>query len=142
MELAVTRGARAFPLEEGLPLGEGDVLALRYTTQLPHLLLLSVESSGKVHVYLTDPSRRRSLPVQPGRNLQLKLGIELDAYVGRERIIALLSGRPLEVETVRQIVRQRFHSLRGEDRDSLELGPLPLDAEQFSWLIEKVSRAP
>lgn len=140
VELGVSHGELALPIEEGFPLGEGDVLVLRYTTQKPYLLLLSLESSGKVNVYITDPARRRSLRIRPGRNLQLKLGVELDAYVGRERIVALLSASPLEVEAVRQSVEQRFHSLQGEERDRLEIGPLPLEAEQFDWLIEKVRK--
>ena len=107
VELAVTRGARAFPLDEGVPLNEGDVLVLRYTTQQPYLLLLSLEGSGKVNVYLTDPSRQQSMRVHPGRNVHLKLGVQLDAYVGRERI-ALLSGKPLDVDTVRQTIQERF----------------------------------
>jgi hypothetical protein len=137
VELAVARGGRSFVYEEGLPLRQGDILAFRYTTARPYLLLLSLERSGKVNVYFTDPSRRRSMRIQPGQGVQLKVGVELDDYLGPERVIALLSQSPLEVEAVRRAVLERFGSLGGADRDRLELGPLQLDAEQFGWLLEK-----
>jgi hypothetical protein len=140
VELAVSRGGRSFAHDEGVPLRPGDVLAFRYSTQQPYLLLLSVERSGKVSIYFTDTSRQQSLHIQPGRDVQLKLGVELDEYVGPERVIALLSARPLAVEAVREAVALRFRSLAGSDRDRLELGSLPFEAEQFSWLLDKGRR--
>jgi hypothetical protein len=140
VDLAVRRGGRSLRYEDSLQLRAGDVLAFRYTTQRRHLLLLSLERSGKVNAYLTDPSRRYSMRVRPGRDVHLGLGVELDDYVGPERVIALLSDRPLDVEAVRHAVLQRFRSLAGDDRDRLELGKLPVDAEQISWLIDKGGR--
>lgn len=137
VEVAVRRGDRSLLYEEGLQLRAGDVLAFRYSTRRSHLLLLSVEGSGKVNAYLTDPSRRRSMRIRPGNNVRLGLGVELDDYVGPERVIALLSDEPLDVEAVQQAVRQRFRGLVGDARERLDLGELPVDAEQISWLIDK-----
>ena len=135
--LGVQRSGSALPYSEEQELRPGDVLAFRYSTQRRHLLLLSLERSGKINVYLTDRTRRRSMHIRPGRDLPLGLGVELDDYVGPERVIALLSDEPLEVEAVKQAVRQRLRTLTGEERRRLELGELPLEAEQLSWLIEK-----
>jgi hypothetical protein len=142
VEVAVRRGNRSLLYEDGLELLAGDVLAFRYTTRRRHLLLLSVEGSGKVNAYLTDPSRRQSMQIRPGHNVRLGLGVELDDYVGPERVIALLSDEPLDVEAVRQAVQQRFRALSGDARERLELGELPVDAEQISWLIDKGGRWP
>lgn len=135
VELAVDRGG-ASVAPEGQPLRAGDHLGLRYTTTLRYLMLLSVEASGRVSIYLPQDGAQ-SIAIRPGRQVVLEQGVELDDYVGPERLIALLSEAPLRVDEVRAAVGEAFAQLGAEARDTLDLPPLPVSAEQFSWLLHK-----
>jgi hypothetical protein len=139
VELAVSRNGRSF-VYDGQALQPGDVLAFRTTTAHRYLLLASIERSGAVDVFFADAQGRRSAAIRSGRQVALDRGVELDDYLGRERLIALLSDAPLEVETVRRAIRARWRRLSPAAAEKLQLDRLPLAAEQLSWLIEKVPR--
>jgi hypothetical protein len=135
MELAIRRDGRSFPYQ-GERLRPGDVIAFRYTTRQQHLILLSLEATGKIQVFFPADAKK-SGEIQPGAQIQLTQGFELDTYRGPERIIAIFSDSPLEVDAVTRIVRDRFSSLGSADRAQIKLGQLSLPGDQLSWLIQK-----
>jgi hypothetical protein len=139
VELAVSREGRSL-VYEGQALHPGDVLAFRTSTEHRYLLLASIEEGGAANFFFTDASGRRSSAIRAGRQVALDRGVELDDYLGRERLIALLSDVPLEVETVRRLILERWRRLSPTAAAELRIGRLPLAAEQLSWLIEKVTR--
>ncbi len=136
VEVAVTRSGRSFSFHDQ-PLRPGDVLAFRYTTTTRHLLMLSLERSGKMTCYFQNPERAQSMVITPGKRVTLRQGIELDRYLGPERLVALFSSEPLQVAAVRQAVIQRFRKLSETGRATLDIGRLPFPGDQVSWLLHK-----
>lgn len=138
VEIAVKRGGQSAPYD-GQSLRSGDVLAFRVTTDRHYLLLLSVETTGRINVFLTDPTGQRSMAITPGARQVLSRGIELDDYVGPERLIALLTERPLSVALVRRALRQWYRGQPAAKRHTLDL-PLPgFDGDTLTWLMTKVA---
>jgi len=138
VEIAVKRAGESVRFE-GQPLQSGDVLAFRVTTDRHYLLLLSVEKSGRINVFLTDPGRQHSMAISPGPQQVLSQGVELDDYLGSERLVALLTDRPLSVATVRQELQQWYRALPAPKRRSLDR-PLPrFNGDTLSWLLIKVA---
>jgi hypothetical protein len=135
VEVAIGRDGRSLPFE-GQALRPGDRLAFRYTTQMQYFLLVSVEASGKVSVLL-PPDGDKSMPVVPGSGVRLEQGIELDTYSGAERFIVLFSQDPLAATSVVESVSSALSHISPEYRQKIDLGDLPFDADQVSWLIEK-----
>jgi len=136
VEVAVKRAERSFPWH-GERLRAGDVLAFRVTSERPYLLIFSVEESGRVSFFFTDPSGRRSRLIEPGRRHTLGQGVKLDRYDKAERLFVVLSREPVESQTVRQAVAQRLSQLRGPPLHRLALGDLGLSGEVQSWLITR-----
>ncbi len=136
VEVAVKRADRSFPWHQER-LRAGDVLAFRVLSDRPYLLIFSVEESGRVSFFFTDPSGRRSRLIEPGRRHTLGQGVKLDRYDKAERLFVVLSREPLESQTVRQAVAQRFSQLRGPSLHRLALGDLGLAGEVRSWLITR-----
>jgi hypothetical protein len=139
IEVAVKRQGRSF-MYSGQPLREGDVVAFRYTTKKHFLMILSLEQSGKINLFLTDPTKRRAMPIQPGVRIRLDRGIELDDYPGPELLIAILTDEPLEVTRVQSVLEKRYRSLSRKRKMGLHLGRLPLPGEVITWLIVKEKR--
>jgi hypothetical protein len=138
VEIAVQRDGTSMRYEDQ-PLRAGDVLAFRVTTNRRYLLVLSVEERGRINVFLTDPSGKRSRAVTPGRRRVLSQGIELDDYVGPERLIALLTDRPLSVATVRRTLAKLLRALPAHARHTLDLPLHRFDGDTLSWLLIKVA---
>jgi hypothetical protein len=137
VEIAVKRDGQSASYE-GQPLRSGDVLAFRVTTDRRYLMLLSVEKTGRVNVFLTDPTGQRSMAVTPGARRVLSRGIELDDYVGPERLVARLTDHPLSVAAVRSELRQWYRGLPVPKDRALEQ-PLPsFDGDTLTWLLTKV----
>ena len=135
VELAVRRGTQSFRFD-GQPLRTGDLIALRYSTERRFLLLLTVEASGKIS-QLVPASGGASQAIQPGRKVLLAQGLRLDAYPGSERLVALLSDRPLPASEVQRSLADQIRRLSPARRAELPLERLPFPAEQQSWLLRK-----
>jgi hypothetical protein len=137
LELAIGRDGRSVPYD-GQPLREGDRVALRYSTELSFLLLVSLEHSGRAAVLLDEAGQ--SLGVAPGTKVKLEQGIELDDYAGLELWIALFSAAPLESDVVLRAVEQAWAAAEPAARDELSLADLPLPADQVFVVIDKEAR--
>ena len=135
VELAIRRGSRQFDYR-GQKLQGGDVLAFRYTTKRRYLILLSLEASGKVQIFLPRKSEH-SIPIKAGKGIALKQGIALDLYPGPERILALFSDRAISVKKLRLVVKARYKALKSGGIERLSIGRLPVKGDQVSWLIRK-----
>lgn len=136
LKLAVKRGERSFILRDEL-LRAGDVLTLQVNTERPYLVAVGVEASGKVSIYYTDTEGKQSQRIRTGKTVTVGRGIELDNYEGAERLVVLLSDEPLLITQVREVAAASFARLAEEQRESIELGELPLNAEQRSWLLRR-----
>ncbi|MCK6550139.1 hypothetical protein L6R52_30165 [Myxococcota bacterium] len=134
-ELFVDRGGEITRWAEQ-PLAEGDTLVFRYTTTRRHLLVLDVEASGEISVIVAS-LEGTSVPIEPGRDQTAPQGMRLDAYAGRERVIALFSDAPLEAAPLVEALAAHLRALPPEARAKLDLGPLDVDADVASWLLEK-----
>jgi hypothetical protein len=139
MEIAIRRQNRSFLYQEQ-PLHAGDVLAFRYTTQRRFLLLFSLESSGRMNVFV-PASSRKSETISPGSQIKLQQGIELDAYSGPERLIALFTDMPLDIAQVRREVSTRFKALKTPQRYLVAIGQLPFAGDQLSWLLQREAKS-
>lgn len=139
LELAVKRGGRSARYQ-GQKLRAGDLLAFRYTTNKRYLLLVSLEQSGKLNVFFADATGRRSMAISPGRRVALGRGVELDAYQGSERLLALFTNAPLEVAVIRRVIAARYRALSRTARPELKIGQLPHGGDQFSWLLRRAGR--
>ncbi len=135
VEIAVGRGSTSSSFV-GQPLRAGDRLAFRYTTTLSYLMVVSLESSGEVSIVL-PASGQTSIPIEPGRQVRLPEGMELDDYPEPERLVALFSAAPLRTDVVKSRIMQAYLALGPFARQGLEIGNLGLPAEQLSWLLEK-----
>lgn len=138
VEIAVKRAGESARFE-GQPLQSGDVLAFRITTDRHFLLLLSVEKTGRINIFLTDPTGQQSMATTPGPRRVLSRGVELDDYVGPERLIALFTDRPLSVARVRRELQTLYRSLPAPKRRSLELPLQSFGGDTLTWLLIKVA---
>jgi hypothetical protein len=121
----VRREGKTFPFENELGLRRGDTLLFRYTSARRHMLLAGIEDSGEVTIFVPDAE------LEPGQNKVAPQGIELDDHLGRERVIVLLSDRPLDPKAVARALEAQ--------QDPLAEPRLESDADQASWLIRKDS---
>ncbi|MBI5510521.1 MAG: hypothetical protein HY903_17325 [Deltaproteobacteria bacterium] len=135
VELFVARGDRS-QLFSGQPLRAGDRLAIRYSTEHRYLMLVSVEASGKISVLLPADGEA-SMPIEPGHARRLDDGVELDAYPGPERWVALLTDQPLTRADVVRTLSAAMLDAGGTTRLTAALEPLPFAGEQLSWLLTK-----
>lgn len=127
VELLVHRGDETFRFAHQ-PLRAGDTLLFRCTTEKQHMLVAGVEASGEVSIFVPDARLSR------GQNSLAPQGVRLDDYPGPERVILLLSERPLDAARVRR-------QLDDYARDGPAKAPaIGWDAEQMTWLIEKEAR--
>jgi hypothetical protein len=125
VELFVRREGQTFPYAPDVALRQGDTLLFRYTSLRKHMLLAGVEASGDVSIFVPDAE------LEPGQNRIAPQGLELDDYRGEERVILLLSDRPLDPHEVECELRQRARE------DPLSNPRFEYDADQVSWLIRK-----
>ncbi len=127
-------GAGAAPriAHSGEALAPGERIRLGYHgAEGDYLLVLAVDESGAVTpVY---PERGRSLKAEPGNQVHmLPDSVELTGQ-GFERLVALFSDQPLEVEAAREAARAEF----SRARSLAAMAPLPLDAREQSLLLRK-----
>lgn len=96
----------ARPVQSGEMLRKGDQLRLSYDSDgLSYILVVSVDDTGVVSPLYPD-DRSQSIEIVPGVNIPLAGGIELDGFVGAERIFALFSNRPVRFEDVSYAVEE------------------------------------
>jgi hypothetical protein len=92
------------PGHDGDRLGAGDRLRFRYDTGgLPYVLIVGVDSDGVVFPYVADgnQSHRALAGVDYAAD-----AVELDADVRPERMFALYSREPINLEAVKPAARQ------------------------------------
>ena len=128
------RGEKAAALEPGQALREGDLL--RFVVSLPkpgHVFVANLDDRGRYTRYY--PARATESATQgAGADQVLPGSIELDDFVGTERIFLLDSAAPLEDREVEAALSRAF--TRAQRR--LEaLGDLGLPARVESVLIHK-----
>ncbi len=138
LEIAVGRDGASMPFADQ-PLRAGDRLAFRYRSTAAHLLLVSLEASGKITVLL-PPGGQQSMAIVPGQQQRLADGVELDDYPGTELLLAFFSAVPLATAEVESAIRAAFAALPPDERGQLALPTLPLPAEQLRWLLTKEPR--
>jgi hypothetical protein len=125
-------GAAPRTVQSGEALAPGERIRVGYhAADGRYLLVLSIDESGEVTPLY--PEAGRSLKAEPGKQVRmLPDSVELTGR-GWERLIALVSEKPLEVEAVRAQACAEFQRAR-----SLQaMTPLPVDAEEFSYLLKK-----
>lgn len=105
----------------------GDRLRLGFAPgQHRYLTSISIDEEGQITPLY--PEVGSSLAVSSGNTIQyLPESLELTGS-GLERVIVLLSDRPLELEAVRRAADEAFHQAGGNLTD---LGPLKIEGEQF-----------
>lgn len=130
LEIKVQRGVEVFDFKRQ-PLQSGDVLALRYSSARSHLMVLSLEESGRVHVAMDSKGQSRT--IQPGSAVPLKQGIALDDYAGKEWLIAVFSDGPLVTADVIGTLQKRFSE--SAPRFEAQLGP---DIDVVTWTLQRV----
>lgn len=120
-------------LHLGQPLGEGDRLAFRVSTNEPgHLAILAVDGKGEVSVFY--PPGPQTAPLQAGKDQALETAVELDATPGEETVIALLCETPRPVAALVDATRRAA----GQTGRAPLTGPLLEDcAEARTTLVKR-----
>ncbi|WP_434389281.1 zf-HC2 domain-containing protein [Melittangium boletus] len=124
---------RSVPPGELEPLLPGERARLGYVAG-PHqyVLAVSVDDTGEVSTLYAE--EERSLPVKPGTERHwLPESLEFTGK-GQERVMVLLSDRPLRVEAVREAARTAWERAGGKVSD---MTPLGLEGEEIHWLLRK-----
>lgn len=131
------RGERVWKVAQGEALAPGDQVRFRVQPGgLPYLLLVSVDGAGQVSVYHPFGGRRSARVAAPdSAPLELPGSVVLDAAPGPERIYALFSEAPLDVDAVSPVLESLA---RGGPRAIRGHTQLSVSAEaQASFLFEK-----
>lgn len=124
-------------LTEGQVLRAGDIVRFRYdSTVYEFLYLFSVDDSGRISPYYPyGPAW--SIPIVRGRDVPLPDGVQLDRYVGHERIFALFSDKPVSYVHVGNAVSSAWMQARARNQGIEAVIQLPIPCAQASFLIEK-----
>ena len=134
--LIARRGGEVFTVGQSAELQAGDELGFVVTSSAPlsHLLVVSIDASGRANRYFPFGGARSAAIAQPGR-WEVPGSIRLDATPGPERIFALFSAAPLDAVGVEArllaIGKRGSDAIRASERLDLP------DVEQSSLLIEK-----
>jgi hypothetical protein len=94
---------RGETVTEGGPdtvLRPGDQIRFVYSTARPQYLAILNRDARGVSVYF--PSGSHAAAIAPGRGVPLDFGVELDGYVGRERVFALFCDAPIALDPVKR----------------------------------------
>ena len=97
-----------------------------------YLLSLSIDDRGQVTAIYPEQGASVGVPAETATRY-LPESLELTG-AGTERIIVLLSDKPIEVEAARQAARAAYDRARG---DLSRLPSLGLQAEEFSRTFSK-----
>ncbi|MCK6546453.1 DUF4384 domain-containing protein [Myxococcota bacterium] len=129
-------GAAARPLAPSEALRAGDLL--RFAVDAPkrgHVVVANLDARGRFSLYA--PARPgETLVVEAGANQVLPGSIELDDFVGAERIFVLFSERPIDPAAVERALVDAYAGAKGD----LAALPRPrLDAHVASVSITKVA---
>ncbi len=142
LKVEVRRDGAFAPLDVSGTVRPGDVIRLLYdATDYDYLCVLSVDGSGHVEAWYPDGSGR-SVPIVRGHNIPLPGAIELDDYVGPERLIALFSTTPLDagraLEEVRKALSLSSSSSPADLSRAIRANPrLALPARVSTVLLER-----
>jgi hypothetical protein len=135
VRIAGASGQRTARLDTAEPLAAGERLRIGYQPgDHRYLLALSIDEHGEVTPLY--PERGPSLPVPDGAPFATRYlpdSLELTGS-GAERIIVLLSDRPIDVETARRAARAAYDRAAG---DLSRLPRLGLPGEEFARSFAK-----
>ena len=133
----VLRDDQVEPGVSGEAYKEGDRIQFEYTSGANrYLFLVSLDDSGRVSNF-NYQSSQTSVPIIPGGGLQLEGSIILDDSPYPERVFAIFSNRPLDLENVKRAARRAYDELKKENGSVKDLRRLPLDLPQATVLIIK-----
>lgn len=115
------------------PLAEGERVRLGYTAgEQRYVLAVSVDEAGGLSELYAEGGR--SLAVEPGAGQHWLAGALEFTGSGRERVVVVLSGEPLEVEAVRVAARRAWEAAGRR----LEAMPrLGVGGEETHWVLRK-----
>lgn len=134
LDTGAQRAAAAGSLQALRP---GELVRLGYrTVQAAHLVAVSIDDAGAVTPLYPDGGK--ALSVEPRPDIQYLPGSIDFTGKGRERLILVLSERPLSVAEVEAAAREAHRKARG---DLGALSSVKVEdhgrVEQFTWLFEK-----
>jgi hypothetical protein len=133
----VQKGAEAVPGRSGGTYHENDRIQFAYSSG-PHryVFLVSLDDRGNVSNF-NHRSATASVPIEPGSGRVLEGSIILDASVGPERVFAIFSNSPLQLEEVKDAAKRAYHDLQKSGKSVRDLTRLPLHHSQASVLLFK-----
>jgi hypothetical protein len=136
--LDVIKRSAAGRVEALLPSGSaapGDALRFRLSTSQPGFAaIISIDGAGAITTYY--PEGRELAPIARGSRQLLDNGIELDATLGKERLLALVCRRQRPVDEVREAVRAEL--TRAGDAARVDPARALPDCTATSFWFEKV----
>lgn len=124
---------RAVPPGESDTLQPGERVRLAYVAgTYQYVLALSVDAAGEVSPLYSEAGM--SLPVERGEGRHwLPESVEFTGS-GEERVVVVLSERPLKVDEVVAAARRAWESAGGKVSEMSTLG---VDGEESHWLLHK-----
>jgi len=124
-------------VKDGAILHAGDVLKFHYdTARHDYLFLVGVDEQGNVSTWYPEKAGA-SVPIARGINIPLPEAVQLDDYVGKERVFALFTGVPLSHVEVEGAVKSAMTLAAASGGGLEDVKRLPLQAEQWTLVYEK-----
>jgi hypothetical protein len=137
MRIASANGQRSLQPTEATALRSGERLRLGYSTSAPGFLsAVSLDERGEISTLYPEGGGSLAVAATNG-TAYLPDSLELTG-AGLERVFLFLAERPLDAESVAQVVRQANSQAKG-DLAALSLPVFPgrNDVRGFTWLLQK-----
>jgi hypothetical protein len=134
VEAFCKRGDSVFPVKDGDDFVAGDRLRFAYTKdQAGVLLVFGVDDAGRLFPYYRDDALA-GVSAPPGSQVMLPESVELDDHHGWERVFAVWTPDTLGQDVIRAAVADALAAVEGDIRKA---APLPVEAEQVSFLLRR-----
>jgi hypothetical protein len=129
----VERQGNVFEGRPNMYLRPGDRIRFAYSIgEDAYLIIVNVDNDGRVTAYYPDETGS-SLVIRKGEKVFLPGSIRLDEYIGKERIFAVFTRKPILFQAIESAVQKAWR----QSKDIENIETLPIDGYQVTILFTK-----
>jgi hypothetical protein len=130
----VERQGNVFEGRPNMCLRPGDRIRFAYSIgEDAYLIIANVDNDGRVTAYY-PAGTGSSLFIRKAEQVFLPGSIRLDEYIGKERIFAVFTRKPIRFQAVESAVQKAWR----QSKDIEKMETLPIDGYQVTILITKM----